>query len=96
MLGETTESAPRRFDSHRIPTGIQVKGVVKVSKLAENGAFRETYWTETIEISVNTVDGRRLFESFHIMAVPEGRFEEFERLRKQMRESLMSELERLG
>jgi hypothetical protein len=73
-----------------------VRGVVKVSKLVENERFRETYWTESVEMSVDTVDGRRLFQSFHVMAVPEGRFAEFERLRKAMRESWMSELERLG
>jgi hypothetical protein len=90
------ESASRRFDSHKIPPGIQVRGVVKVSKLVENDSSTETYWTETVEISVNAADGRNLFQSFHIMAVPEGRFVEFRRIRKRLRESWMSELERLG
>jgi hypothetical protein len=89
------ESASRRFDGHKTPPGIQVRGVAKVSKLVENDPFRETYWTETVEISVNAVNGRNLFQSFHIVAVPEGQLEEFKRLRKQMRESWMSELERL-
>jgi len=80
----------------KISPGIEVRGIVKVSKLVENEPFKETYWTESVEISVDTVDGRRLFQSFHVMAVPEGRFVEFERLRKAMRESWMSELERLG
>jgi hypothetical protein len=75
---------------------MQVRGVVKVSKLVENDPFRETYWIESAEISVDTVDDGRLFQSFHVMAVPEGWFGEFERLRKKMRESWMSELERLG
>jgi len=74
---------------------MRVRGVVRVSKPVENEPFRETYWTETVEIIVNAVDGERLFQSFHVMAVPESRFEEFQRLRKRMRESWMSELERL-
>jgi hypothetical protein len=89
-------SVSRRFYGYKIPPGIQVRGVVKVSKLSENVPFKQTYWTETVEISVNTVDGRRLLESFHIMAVPQGRVGDFKRLRKQMRESWMSELEHLG
>jgi hypothetical protein len=59
-----------------------VRGVVKVSKLVENEPFRETYWTEAVEMTVNTADGKKLFQSFHVVAVPEGGFEEFQRLRK--------------
>jgi hypothetical protein len=91
-LGETTKNVSRRFYGHKILPGIEVRGVVKVSKIVENDPFRETYWTESVEIFVDTVDGRRLFQSFHVMAVPEGRFEVLERLRKQMTGSLLSEL----
>jgi len=95
-LAETVERASRRFDSHKTRSRLQVRGVVKVAELVENERLRETYWTEMVEIFVSTVDGRKLFESFHTIAVPVGRFEEFERLRKQLRESWMSALERLG
>jgi hypothetical protein len=70
-----------------------VRGIVKVSKLVENGPVREEYWTETVDISAHTEDGRRLFQSFYVIAVPERQLEGFERLRKQMRESLVSHFE---
>jgi len=70
---------------------IEIRGIVKVSKLEENDSFREKYWTETIDISAQNEDGRKFFQSFHMIAVPEGQSEDFKRLRKQMRESLVSE-----
>jgi hypothetical protein len=96
MLSKTMASISRRFYGHKIPLGLQVRGVVKVSKLDENDPYHETYWTEEVEISVNASNGRNLLQSFYILAVPEGRFEEFKRLRRQMRKSWMSEFERLG
>ena len=70
-----------------------VRGVVKVSVQVENDPFRERYWIETVDISAHREDGKRLFQSFHMVAVPEGQFERFVRLRKQVRESLMSQFE---
>ena len=49
-----------------------VRGVVKVSVQVENDPFRERYWIETVDISAHREDGKRLFQSFHMVAVPEG------------------------
>jgi hypothetical protein len=89
-LGETTKSVSKRPQSQKILRGLEARGIVKVSKLVENGPVRQEYWTETVDISVHGEDGRRLFQSFYIIAVPEGQMEGFERLRKQMRKSLVS------
>ncbi len=91
-LVETTPSVPKRSQSQKILPAI-VRSVVKVSAQVENDPLRETYWTETVDISAHSEEGKKLFQSFHIVAVPEGQFERFARLRKQMRESLMSQFE---
>ena len=70
---------------------IEVTGIVKVSRAEEKDLPRQTYWTETVDVSAQTRDGAKLFESFHVLAVPEGQFETFENMRRQVRESLASE-----
>ena len=92
QMDETTPSIPKRSQSQKIPPAI-MRGVVKVSAQVENDPLRETYWTETADISAHSEEGKKLFHSFHMVAVPEGQFERFVRLRKQVRESLMSQFE---
>ena len=92
QMYETMPSIPKRSQSQRILPAI-VRGVVKVSAQVENDPLRETYWTETADISAHSEEGKKLFHSFHMVAVPEGQFERFVRLRKQVRESLMSQFE---
>lgn len=84
---------PKRSQSQKILQVINVTGIVKVLKQEEDYPFTETYWTETVDISARTEDGRKMFEFFHILTVPEGELGVFERLRRQARKSLMSELE---
>ena len=92
-MGETTTSVSKRSLNQKILSVIEVRGIVKVSKQVEDDPLRETYLTETVDISAQARDGRKLFQSFHVIAVPEDQFEVFERLQRQMRTSLLSELE---
>jgi hypothetical protein len=72
---------------------IKVKGVVKMSRVHEYGLYDETYWTETVDMSAKGPDGKNLFRSFHVLAVPEGELEGLQRARKRFRESLIARLE---
>jgi hypothetical protein len=92
MVGATMTTICRRSPKKVLRT-IEVRGIVKVSKGNESDPFTERYWTETLDVSAKSKDGKQLFNAFHIIAVPEGQLESFERLRRQMRESLVSELQ---
>jgi hypothetical protein len=85
-------SISRRSPKKVLPT-VEVRGIVKVSKSNESDPFTERYWTETLDISAKSNDGKQLFEAFHIIAVPEGQVESFDRLRKRMKELLVLEFE---
>lgn len=93
--GGITTGVSKRSPDQKTSPGMQVNAIVKLAKREESGRFREAYWTETVNISARSDDGRKLFQSFHIIAVPEGKSEDFKRLRKQMRESLLSEFQRI-
>lgn len=84
----------RRCQDQKNFPPVQVTGIVKVSRQEEKDLSRQMYWTEIVDVSAQTKDGAKLFESFHVMTVPEGQFEKFETMRKQVRESLASEFVR--
>ena len=91
MIVDMASLSRRCQDQNNVPP-IEVTGIVKVSRAEEKDAPRgQTYWTETVDVSAQTEDGVKLFESFHVLAVPEGQFETFENMRRQVRESLASE-----
>jgi hypothetical protein len=73
----------------------RITGIVKLSKIEENDPLRETYWTETFDMSAHNAEGKKLFESFHVLAIPEDRWETFQKMRKQVRQSLVSDLEEI-
>ena len=85
-----TNLSIRCQDQRNFPP-VKVTGIVKVSRQEEKDLPRQMYWTEVVDVSAQTRDGVKLFESFHVMAVPEGQFEKFDTMRKHVRESLASE-----
>ena len=76
--------------SQNSPAKVRLTGVVGLSRAHPGDPFSETYWTEKFEVSAYGKDGRRLFEAFHILAVPESQLTDFERLRSQARRSFLS------
>jgi hypothetical protein len=82
----------RGSKTKRASPTIEVEGVVKMSRVEAYGDH-EGYWTETVDVSARGPDGRNLFHSFHVLAVPEGEVEGLRRARRRFRESLIARLE---
>lgn len=91
-LGESTATVSKRSHDGKASLPIEVTCIVKVARSAVKDRSGESYWTEILNISAHSGNGAKVFEAFHILAVPESQFDVFEKLRRQLRGSLMSEL----
>ena len=75
---------------------ITLSGIVKVSRQREDGPLNEIYLTATVDLFARTEEGRKIFESFHMIAVPSGGFETYLALRRRIKESVRSQLRRFA
>jgi hypothetical protein len=93
LLGhEMMSGIPKWFGIRDDPGPVEMTVVVRVLKQMEDETTNDTYTTATVDITVLTKAGRKVFEAFHMLSVPDKGFESYVALRRQFRQSLISEL----
>lgn len=88
-------SDPKRWGTQEKPSPIEMTYMVRVTSDEDKEASIASHLTAKIDLFARTKEGLKIFESFHIITVPTGEFSGQVVLRKQLRESLKIDLERL-
>jgi hypothetical protein len=87
----------KRVGTHHGPGPVEMQFTIKVSRQKDDddAAVSKTYFTGTVDLLALTTEGRKIFESFHIITVPDGQFDSYVALRRQLRQSLRADLRKL-
>ncbi len=82
----------KRFGTRENSSPFKMIAVVRVLKREEGEIIKNTYTTAAVDITAWTKTGQKIFESFHMISVPDKRFYSYLALRMQIGQLLRSDL----